>query len=473
MKKILVTGASGFIGKRLIYKLLEEDYEVYALLRTAQIKLPRPNLGVLNVIEGDLSDSNLIDKIPKDVDAAYFLVHAMSDKFEDLIDRELKLSENFLKSIESTNCKQIIFLSGIVEDEAKVSEHLRSRLMVEKRLHQSKIPCTTFRASIIIGSGSASFEMIRDLTEKLPVMVAPKWVMNFCQPIAIRDVLFYLTESLLNESCYHKVFDIGGPEAMRFKDVLLRYAAFRKLKRYIINVPVLTPKLSSYWLVFITSVKYSLCRHLVESMKQNSRKLNLEIDKILPHTCSTYEKALEMAFQKISQNEVISSWMDSWDLKKPIEDATVPCEGCLKDVQLVPILLPMDEVKKRIWTIGGNQGWYAMDWAWRLRGFFDKIIGGAGLNRGRRDPHELAVGDALDFWRVLLVDENKIHLILYAEMKLPGEAWLEFEVVDCGRNLKQTATFRPKGLLGHLYWYLMIPFHYFIFRNMANYIANQ
>jgi uncharacterized protein YbjT (DUF2867 family) len=473
MKKILVTGASGFIGKRLIYKLLEEDYEVYALLRTAQTKLPKPNLGVLNIIEGDLSDSSLIEKIPKDLDAAYFLVHAMSDKFEDLSKRELALTENFLKALENSTCSQIIFLSGIIEDENHISDHLKSRLMVEKRLHASKIPFTTLRASIIIGSGSASFEIIRDLTEKLPIMVAPKWVMNYCQPIAIRDVLFYLTEVLLNEKCFGKTFDIGGPEAMRFKDVLKRYAQFRKLKRYIINVPVLTPKLSSYWLVFITSVKYSLCRHLVESMKHNSRKLNSEIDQILPHSCITYEEALDMAFQKISQNEVISSWMDAWDLKKPILDASVPSEGCLKDEQIVPILLPIDEVKKRIWTIGGDSGWYAMDWAWRLRGFFDKIIGGAGLKRGRRDSDDLSVGDAVDFWRVLLVDEEKIHLILYAEMKLPGEAWLEFEVVEGKSMLRQTATFRPKGLFGHLYWYVMMPFHYFIFRNMANYIANQ
>lgn len=477
MAKILVTGSTGFIGKRLVYQLLEQGHEVYALSRIRGIEPKILGNPRLHVLFGDLRDPEGMEPIPKDIDAAYYLVHSMASVVENLIEEEKKTALNFVMSIEKTDCKQIIYLGGIIEDETHLSPHLRSRLAVEAVLKESKVAYTILRASIIIGSGSASFEIIRDLVEKLPIMTPPRWIHSRCNPIAVRDVLFYLTGVLLNSACYRKTFDIGGPEEMSFKEALLKYARLRKLKRLVIDVPLLTPRLSSYWLVLITSVPFSICKHLVESLRQNTRTLNHSIEAVLPHQCISYEEAIRLAFQKIAQNEVVSTWVDAWDLKTvnaDIEDyIRVPKEGCFKDVKIVKITVPIAEAQRRIWSIGGAQGWYSMNWTWKVRGLIDQLVGGKGLNRGRRDPHKLEVGDAVDFWRVILADEKKRHLILYAEMKLPGEAWLEFQIDEAKGTLKQTATFRPKGVWGRLYWYLSFVFHLVIFNNMAKAIAQK
>lgn len=473
MAKILVTGSTGFIGKRLVLQLLDQGHEVWALSRVKG--MGASSNPKLHYIFGDICDAEHMDAFPGDIEAAYYLVHSLGDVSANLVSMEEGAAFNFVNALEKTKCRQIIFLGGIIENEDTLSPHLLSRRAVEKALLKSRIPCTILRSSIIIGSGSASFEIIRDLVEKLPLMIAPKWVKCYCQPIAISDVLFYLSGVLLNEACYGKIYDIGGSEAFTFKDVLMRYAKFRKLKRYIIDVPVLTPRLSSYWLVLITSVRFSICQHLVESMKQNTRKINKAIDEVLPHQCLSYEEALFLAFQKIDQNEVISTWMDAWNPHKSNADIrdfiAVPKEGCLKDVKVVPITIPIDTALERVWSIGGKQGWYSMNWAWRLRGFFDQLIGGIGFNRGRRHPTQLEVGDSIDFWRVLLADKNKGQLILYAEMKVPGEAWLEFKINRDEKTLTQTATFRPRGVFGRLYWYMLFPFHTIIFKNMAKGIA--
>lgn len=467
MAKVLVTGATGFVGKRLIYRLLEEGHEVFAILRVRGALLRVPDPTRLHLIYGDIRNPAAMDPIPLDLDAAYYLVHSMGSVVQNLIDAEVEVAKKFVALIEKSSIKQIIFLSGIIEDETKLSPHLLSRLAVEKALLASSIPVTILRASIIIGSGSASFEIIRDLCEKLPLMIAPKWVRSFCQPIAIRDVLFYLVGVLNRRESYNRTFDIGGPEAITFKQVLQRYASFRGLHRWIIDIPVLTPRLSSYWLLLITSVRFSICRYLVESMRHSTRKLNSAIDAILPHQCLTYEEALARAFQKIAQNEVVSTWMDAWDAKKSYLDLEVPEEGCLKDIQVQKIKVPIGVLKDKIWSLGGKTGWYSMNWAWNIRGFFDQMIGGSGLNRGRRHPTKLEVGDTIDFWRVIVADLKQGRLILYAEMKLPGEAWLEFRIDARDATLTQTATFRPKGFLGRCYWYLLFPFHWVIFRNMA------
>lgn len=298
MAKVLVTGATGFIGKRLISHLLEQGHEIYALVHTKEIEIKALDNSRLHTIYGDIKDPATLQSFPKDIDAVYYLVHSMGHVVLNLIQEEESIARNFVSAIEKTDCKQIIFLGGIIEDEKTLSPHLQSRLAVEKQLQKSKIPCTILRASIIIGEGSASFEIIRDLAEKLPIMVAPKWVKSLCQPIAINDVLFYLTACLLNPLCFNHTYDIGGPEVMSFKEALLRYADFKHLKRHIVDVPVLTPRLSSYWLLLITSVKFSICYYLVESMKQNTRKLNKAIDAVLPHECIRYEEALNLASQK-------------------------------------------------------------------------------------------------------------------------------------------------------------------------------
>ncbi|MEI8365429.1 MAG: SDR family oxidoreductase [Parachlamydiaceae bacterium] len=479
MAKILITGANGFVGKRLIIYLLNQGHQIYALCRikgTRVFSEDRPNL---HYIWGDLRNPETLENFPEDIEAAYYLVHSMSEIVSNLVDTELKVVEQFLKGVKNTKIKQIIYLGGIINDEKKLSPHLKSRLLVEQALKQSGIPYTVLRASIIIGSGSASFEIIRDLCEKLPVMIAPKWVDSLCQPIAIRDVLFYLSSVLSNQQCLNKTFDIGGPEVFTFKELILSYAKFRSFKRWIINVPVLTPRLSSYWLVFITSVRYSLCSYLVESMKTSSVVQLNEIQKIIPHSCLTYTQALELAFQKISQNEVVSSWMDSWEIRgndPNIENyVQVPDEGCLKNETRALIKDSKAAAIERIWRIGGSTGYYALNWAWYLRGLLDQILGGVGLNRGRLHPSKIQAGDFIDFWRVIRADKENGNLILFAEMKVPGEAWLQFkfEQENHAWFLVQTATFRPKGILGRLYWYALVPFHFFIFRKMAKSLVGQ
>lgn len=477
MTKILVTGATGFVGKRLIICLLDQGHEVYALCRIKGTKIFAEDKAHLHYIWGDLRNPETLEKFPEDIEVAYYLVHSMSEIVSDLVESESEVAHHFLKGLQNTQVKQIIYLGGIVNDEKKLSPHLKSRLSVERALQKSGIPSTILRASIIIGAGSASFEIIRDLCEKLPVMIAPKWVKTPCQPIAIADVLFYLSSVLLNPDCFNKTFDIGGPEVLTFKELMLNYARFRNLKRWIIDVPVLTPHLSSYWLVFITSVRFSLCSYLVESMKSSTVVQLREIQNILPHPCLSYEEALKLAFQTIAQNEVISSWMDSWEIhgmNPNLEDfVQVPDKGCLKDKRQILIKDSKEEALNRIWRIGGTTGYYALNWAWHLRGLIDKLMGGVGLNRGRRHPSEIQAGDSIDFWRVLRADKEKGDLILFAGMKIPGEAWLEFKLQQENQAwyLVQTATFRPRGMLGRIYWYTLIPFHFFIFRKMAKALA--
>lgn len=477
MAKVLVTGATGFVGKKLVHDLLNQGHQVYALCRQVNFKIfndERPNL---EYVYGDLRNSDIFKDLPLDLEVVYYLVHSMSDAGSNLKNTEIQVVENFLKNIKPIQIKQIIYLSGIINDEKHLSPHLQSRLLVEKTLKNSGIPYTVLRASIIIGDGSASFEIIRDLCEKLPFMVAPKWVESSCQPIAIADVLFYLTSLLLKPQCLNKIFDIGGPDIFTFKELMLNYSKFRDLKRWIINVPVLTPRLSSYWLVFITSVPYSLCSYLVESMKTNTVVKLDEIQKIIPHTCLNYNQALGIAFQKIKKEEIVYVWIDSWQIEKndPYMEyyLQVPKMGCLKDERRELIKDSKDNAINRIWKIGGSTGYYAFNWIWYLRGLIDQMIGGVGLNRTRRDPSEIDAGDSIDFWRVIHADKESGDLILFARMKVPGEAWLQFRVEKVNQEwyLVQTATFRPKGLFGRIYWYALFPFHYFIFQKMAKKIA--
>lgn len=470
-----MTGATGFIGKRLVGELLEEGHDVFALCRIRGLKVGSFSHPKLHLIYGDLEEPKKMEPIPSDIDVAYYLVHSMAKSLKDLQKKEKQVAENFVDLINKTKCQQIIYLGGILEPKAKLSPHLRSRKATEEVLKKAKVPLTVLRASIIIGSGSASFEIIRDLVEKLPVMVGPRWIKSLCQPIAISDILFYLKNAKLNPALYNQVFDIGGPEVMSFKEVLLRYAKFRKLRRFILDIPFLTPKLSSYWLVFVTSVRFSICSYLVESMKSNSVCLKNEIQKILPHSCLTFEKALERAFLKIAKQEVASTWMDAWLLQEKSPDiarfSNIPSEGCFKELKQAAIQDSKEKTIERIWRLGGDFGWCGLDWAWKFRGFIDKMFHGPGMNRGRRHPTDLEVGDPVDFWRVVKADKEKGNLILYAEMHLPGEAWLEFQIEP--KTLSQIVVFRPRGLLGRLYWYLLYPFHHAIFRKMVRHLAGN
>jgi uncharacterized protein YbjT (DUF2867 family) len=393
---------------------------------------------------------------------------ASVDEFEEM---ESASAINFRKRIQETAVKQVIYLSGIV-NETELSRHLASRKAVEEILATGSYHLTTLRAGIILGSGSASFEIMRDLVEKLPVMVTPKWLNTKSQPIAVQNVVEFLNGVILNEFTYDKSFDIGGPDILTYKEMLLGFAAIRNLKRRIFVVPVMTPKLSSYWLYFVTSTSYKLAVNLVHSMKIEVICRKNDLDKRLGIRLLSFDEAVRMAFEKIERQEILSSWTDALSskvLSGGIPNLiSVPTFGCYFDRRVIKV---DDEEKSlnRIWSIGGKTGWYHANWLWELRGFIDKLKGGVGLRRGRKSINEISPGDALDFWRVLDADRKEKRLLLFAEMKLPGDAWLEFRISD--GNLYQTATFRPLGLRGRLYWFSVLPFHGIVFSGMSKKIA--
>ena len=480
--KILLTGSTGYIGRRLLPVLVQAGHHVVCLVRDQRRfdweDFSQEFLKQVSVIEVDLSDPNSFGSVPTDIDAAYYLVHSMSSSNPDFTAMEATSAQNFVAFINTTTAKQIIYLSGIVND-ADLSAHLLSRKNVEDILKSANAPLTVLRAAIIIGSGSASFEIIRDLVEKLPIMIAPKWLKTRCQPIGVRNVIEYLQGILLHPETFHQTFDIGGTEILTYKKMLYGFAHVRKLKRLIISVPVLTPKLSSLWLVFVTTTTFSLARSLVNSMKNEVICSDNRIQKIVPTKLLSYEEAVRLAFDKISQKSVISSWKDSISLgtldKNFLNNVQVPENAVFTDKRQVEFDRSKEEVINNIWAIGGNRGWYFGNWMWRIRGVIDKMVGGVGLRRGRRSETDLKAGDALDFWRVLVADKPNGRLLLYAEMKLPGEAWLEFKVKesDGKKVLYQTATYRPLGLWGRLYWYSVLPFHGLIFTKMAKRIVGH
>ncbi|MEM7550726.1 MAG: SDR family oxidoreductase [Bacteroidota bacterium] len=478
---ILLTGSTGYIGRRLLPVLVKSGHTVICLVRDERRfdyeDFDSTFLENVKVVEGDLSNYESLADVPKNIDAAYYLVHSLGAHYKDFSETEELTARNFSKFIKTSSCKQIIYLGGISNDE-NLSDHLNSRKNVESVLEESGVPITVLRAAIIIGSGGASFEIIRDLVEKLPVMVAPKWINTKCQPIAIRNVLQYLEGVLLNEKSYHKIFDIGGPEVLTYKQMLMKFAESRRLKRWIIPVPVLSPNLSSRWLYFVTSTSFNLARNLVDSMMNEVVCQHQGIDDIVEIKKFTYPEALKLAFQKIDQKDIISSWKDSPAVDSIetnfLDNVNVPTDGCLFDKKAFSFERDPEEVKENIWQIGGNRGWYYGTFLWKIRGFLDQLFGGVGLRRGRRSPVDLKPGDALDFWRVLMADKEKCKLLLYAEMKLPGEAWLEFRIKNIeGKNtLIQNATFRPRGLWGRIYWFSVLPFHFFIFNGMAKSIIS-
>ena len=472
--KILLTGATGYIAQRLLPILVDSGHEIVCSVRDKnRLSLPAPAVNV-SIVEVDFLKEETLSDIPADIDVAYYLIHSMSSTTGDFSELETQSAENFVKAIEKTNAKQVIYLSGIVNEE-QLSKHLRSRHNVENILSGGAVPLTTLRAGIIVGSGSASFEIIRDLVEKLPVMIAPRWLNTKCQPIAIRNVIEFLSGVLLKEETLNKSFDIGGPDILSYKQMLLQFAEVRKLKRRILVVPVMTPKLSSYWLYFVTSTSYKLAANLVDSMKVEVVCTPNELPQLLCIELIPYKKAIGLAFDKIEQNEVVSSWKDALTsniLNKGISrHIEVPVNGCFKDVRKRKVHNP-GAALNRIWTIGGSTGWYYGNWLWSLRGLMDKMAGGVGLRRGRKSSTKIHAGDTLDFWRVLLASREQRRLLLYAEMKLPGEAWLEFKINDQD-ILEQTATFRPLGLWGRLYWYAVLPFHGFIFNGMIRRLAQE
>lgn len=465
---ILVTGATGYIGKRLIPLLINEGHHVVCAVRdTLRADKDYIKNEHIDVIEVDFLKPETLQNIPKNIDIVYYLIHSMSNASNSFETLEEHCAINFKLQIEKTQAKQVIYLSGITNDN-NLSKHLKSRKNVEDILKSEDYALTIFKAGIIVGSGSSSFEIIRDLVEKLPVMIAPKWLHTKTQPLAVRDVLSFLSKSVGNKETYNKAFDIFGPEVLTYKQMLLQFAEVRNLKRHILTVPVMTPKLSSYWLYFVTSTSYKLASNLVDSMGVEIIGKPSKVNSILNVEPLTYKEAVKLAFEKIEQNSIVSSWKDSFISSGRLKNSfhnyiNVPSYGCFKDYKEHEVVDSIKTIDK-IWSIGGQTGWYYGNTLWKLRGYLDKLFGGIGLRRGRTSATELDTGDALDFWRVIYADKTRQRLLLYAEMKLPGEAWLEFKIED--RILKQTATFRPRGLAGRLYWYSVLPFHGLIFNGM-------
>jgi len=471
--KILLTGATGYIGKRLLPLLLEEGHEVICCIRDKnRFNIEKYSSERLTFIEVNFLDAAEDITLPTGIDAAYYLIHSMSSGEKSFEELEKRSAEAFREAAGRAKIRQVIYLSGIVNEET-LSKHLISRKNVEAILAEGSYALTTLRAGIIVGSGSASFEIIRDLVEKLPVMITPRWLNTRTQPIAIRNVVEFLSGVLLRSETFGQSFDIGGPEILTYKEMLLRFAKIRGLKRFIMVVPVMTPRISSYWLYFVTAVSYSLAVNLVNSMKVEIVCRPNKLKDLLGIKLISYDDSIRLAFDKIEQNQVISSWSDaltSTVLNSGIvKHMEVPQNGCFKDVRKVRVS-SVSKTTEKIWAIGGNTGWYYANRLWSLRGFIDKVFGGVGLRRGRKDPKNIYAGETLDFWRVLLADKKNSRLLLYAEMKLPGEAWLEFKITD-GNLLEQTATFRPLGLFGRLYWYSVFPFHGIIFRGMLKKLA--
>lgn len=475
MMKILLTGATGYIAQRLLPVLVDAGHTVVCCVRDMKrFHIEDDWQQQVTKVEVDFLKPNSLTNIPLDIDVVYYLIHSMSTSTGDFSEMEQQSAQNFVNGIENTSARQIIYLSGIVNDD-HLSQHLQSRKNVEMILSNSSVPLTTLKAGIIVGSGSASFEIMRDLVEKLPIMIAPRWLNTRCQPIAIRNVIQYLSGVLLNEQTFNQSFDIGGPDVLTFKQMLLQFAQVRKLKRHILVVPLMTPKLSSYWLYFVTSTNFSLAKNLVKSMSVEVVCQPNKLGDLFPIKLIPYNEAIELAFDKIDQNQVLSSWTDaltSQTLRKGISAyISVPEKGCFQDQRIVKLHNP-DLALENIFAIGGKRGWYYANWLWAVRGLLDKMVGGTGIRRGRKNDTDILPGEALDFWRILVADKSKKRLLLYAEMKLPGEAWLEFKI-NSHNELVQTATFRPLGLLGRFYWYSVLPFHAFIFKGMAKNIATK
>ncbi|MBE0676292.1 MAG: SDR family oxidoreductase [Bacteroidales bacterium] len=470
--RVLLTGATGYIARNLLPTLLEAGHEVYCCVRDkTRFDTTRYSSDKLKVVEVNFLRKETLAAIPSDIDAAYYLIHSMSSSIGDFDLLEKESAANFAERLSQTTVRQVIYLSGIVNNDT-LSKHLASRKAVEEILGTGRYHLTTLRAGIILGSGSASFEIIRDLVEKLPVMITPEWLNTRCQPIAIQNVIQYLNGVLGNEKTFDQSFDIGGTEILSYKEMLLGFARVRGLRRRIFVVPVMTPKLSSYWLYFITSTSYKLAVNLVNSMKVEVVCGVNNLHSILPINLTGYEDAIRAAFETTERQELVSSWTDALS-SRTLENGIgsvlmVPVFGCYFDKREVKIS-DEDAVLGKIWAIGGKTGWYYGNWLWRLRGFIDKLFGGVGLRRGRRSMSEISPGDALDFWRVLYASKDEKRLLLYAEMKLPGDAWLEFRISD--NKLCQTATFRPLGLWGRLYWYSVWPLHALVFRGMIRNIA--
>jgi len=470
----LVTGATGYIGGRLVPRLVTSGCFVRAFARDAGRLQGR--FDGIDLSEGDLFDRPSVLRAMQDIDVAYYLVHSMSRTRGDFAASDREAAEIFASAAFEAGVKRIVYLGGLGVEGKKLSQHLRSRHEVGEILRAGGVPVTEFRAAIIVGSGSASFEMLRYLTERLPVMIVPKWVDTPCQPIAVRDVLAYLTGELERPSQESVVYEIGGTDVLTYKEMMLRYAAIRELRRSMFVVPFFTPRLSSGWIHLVTPIPAQIARPLVDGLRspvvvRDSRALT-DFPQIRP---VGYDVAVRRALDRYSTAGPETTWFDAYDVRDLPGNFVGSQQGMLIDRRQKQTRASARALFSVFTSLGGKRGWLYADALWELRGVLDRLVGGFGTRRGRRSETELRVGDAVDFWRVEAYEIDRL-LRLRAEMRLPGYAWLQFEVVpedDGGACLRQTAFFEPRGIFGYLYWFSVLPFHELIFGNMARRIVTK
>lgn len=474
---ILVTGSTGYIGGRLVPRLLEMGYRVRCLVRDPSRLQGRSWQNAVEIVTADVLQPDSLVSAMQGVNVAYYLVHSLGEG-SDFHQRDMSAASNFGMAARVAGIERIIYLGGLAEASSSLSEHLRSRQQTGDSLRSAGVPVTEFRAGVIVGSGSLSFEMIRYLTERVPVMICPRWVYTRTQPIGIREVLEYLTTALSVAQSIGRIIEIGGAEIVTYGEMMTIYAEVRGLKRWMIPVPVLTPRLSSYWVNLVTPIPGIIARPLIEGLRNENIVHDLSAKDLFPSIQPVgYRTSVKRALARLQASNIETTWSDALSSSQgmilPVILTTQ--EGMiLEHRQRVVPASPID-IYNVFMGLGGKRGWFYMNWAWELRGFMDRVIGGVGLRRGRRDPDELRVGDALDFWRVEVVEPQRL-LRLRAEMKVPGKAWLQFQVTPRGEEntlLSQTAFFAPKGLTGWLYWYALYPLHKLIFSGLIDQIAQR
>ncbi|MDZ4724449.1 MAG: SDR family oxidoreductase [candidate division Zixibacteria bacterium] len=469
-QRVLVIGATGYVGSQLVPCLLREGHHVTCLVRNREKMMNRPWNTRVKIHEGDVLKPAGLKGLLEDQDVVYYLVHSMATSNGDFAELDRCAAANIGRAAKNTGVKRIIYLGGLGRRQEHQSLHLKSRHEVGDVLRQSGVPVTEFRAAVIIGAGSLSFEMVHHLANRLPVMICPRWVITRTQPISIDDVTSYLVAALDQPESVGKIIDIGGPEVLTYRDMILVVARVLGLHRLLIKVPVLTPRLSSYWVGLVTPIPIMPARALIEGLRHETVCENDDALTLFDIRPKSFEAAVRQALAPVLPGQIARPSSEGESVIAHIEPSHI-----LIDQRKIEVEASSERVFKIISSIGGNNGWYCADTLWKIRGFIDQLIGGVGLRRGRGNQDDIALGEALDFWRVEELEYGR-RMLLRAEMKVPGKAWLEFEVKPVGQNscvLTQTARFYPRGLLGLLYWYGVYPVHVLVFRGMASAIARR